>query len=481
MVRAKAKATSKARPKAKAKAAPTAKAKAKPKAKPTAKAKAKTTAKTKAAAKPPSRASATAKPRSAAKPTTPTAGAKPRPRAQPVAAPRETPAAKPAASPRARRAPAAPAPIADTSDAVPAPITGESSTEAHRRLFTARDRAVRSSPVVEILDDPHPLGALRRFLDSLKGEATPQQSQIALGSAQLMLLPLGREQRGGNEVKELVDLIVHHWRDFGDRGKGFHAQEFLRNALVAIGVDRDRIAQLEELVPETASAELLVSLACAHAVARDKVAMLRAVERALEAGAASAELRRDPDFAPYANDPDFNVLLTRAEVPPIPVDVEPYLPAVRAALDSLLSTLKEFGESVELRPPVRLDAILDAERAGRVSLPNDYRALLTITNGMRLWEHEFLGAGDYREPTRLATRARQYLGSSFGVTGLAECVPLASWGQPDDWLLYDPRGRLRSGEPGYILMVDAGGIPVEDLAAALAHMENMAREALGTN
>ena len=54
---------------------------------------------------------------------------------------------------------------------------------------------------------------------------------------------------------------------------------------------------------------------------------------------------------------------------------------------------------------MRLDAILDAERARKISLPNDYRALLTITNGMQLWEHEFFGAGDYREPTPLA-RAR---------------------------------------------------------------------------
>jgi hypothetical protein len=193
------------------------------------------------------------------------------------------------------------------------------------------------------------------------------------------------------------------------------------------------------------------------------------------------QFRRDADFAPYANDPDLAVLLARAEVPQIPVDVEPYLPGVRGALDSLLSTLKEFGESVELRPPVRLDAILDAERAGKVSLPNDYRALLTITNGMRLWEHEFFGAGDYRENTRLSIRAQQYLASSLGVTGLAECVPLASWGQPTDWLLYDPRGRMRAGEPGYVLMLSADGVAVEDLASALLHMENMARDVLGTN
>lgn len=339
---------------------------------------------------------------------------------------------------------------------------------------------MRSSPVVEILDDEHPIGALRRFLDSIRGEANSQQAQIALGSAQLMLLP-SEHDRGTPEVKELVDLVLHHWEDFGERRKGFHAQEFLRNALVAIGVDRARIARLAELIPAHPTAELLFSLACAHAVARDKVAMLRTVEEALEAGASASEFRRDPDFLAYTNDPDLAVLLTRAEVPQIPVDIDPYLPGVRAALDSLLSTLKEFGESVELRPGVRLDAILDAERAGKVSLPNDYRALLTLTNGMRLWEHEFFAAVDYREPTKLSSRAQQYLESSFGITGIALCVPIANWGRPNDWLIYDPRGRLRDGDPGYVLMLDADGMPVEDLATALVRMEFLAREVLGTN
>jgi hypothetical protein len=370
--------------------------------------------------------------------------------------------------------------VVESSDAVPSMIAGDS-TEA-RRMLTARDRMTRSLPVLEILEDEHPIGALRRFLETIRGQATPQQAQIVLGSAQLMLLPSAREhERGTPEVRELVDLVLRHWEDFGERRRGFHAQEFLRNALVAIGVDRDRTARLEELVPPHPTNELLFSLACAHAVSRDKVAMLRAVERALEAGASPTDFRREADFAPYANDPDLSIILSRAEVPPIPVDIDPYLPGVRAALDSLLSTLKEFGESVELRPGVRLDAILDAERAGKISLPNDYRALLTLTNGMRLWEHEFFGAGDYREHTKLATRAHHYLESSFGVTGLVECVPVANWGQPDDWLLYDPRGRLRGGEAGYVLRAGDVEEPVEDLAAALVRMEHLAREVLGTN
>src|SRR5690606_15686052 len=105
-----------------------------------------------------------------------------------------------------------------TSDAIPQPIGFESSDTA-RRSLSARERALRSSPVVEILDDPHPIGALRRFLDSIKGAATPQQAQIALGAAQLMLLPIAREHRGGSEVKELVDLVLGHWDQFGDRRK----------------------------------------------------------------------------------------------------------------------------------------------------------------------------------------------------------------------------------------------------------------------
>jgi hypothetical protein len=370
------------------------------------------------------------------------------------------------------------------SDAIPQPIGFESSNESGRRLsMSARERALRSSPVVEILDDPYPIGALRRFLDSIKGEATSQQAQIGLGAAQLMLLPNVREHRGGPEVKELIDLVLSHWDQFGDRRKGYHAQEFLKNAFLAVGIDRERIQRLEDVVPPNPTSDLLFSLACAYAVSRDKVAMLRAVERALDAGATAAQFRRDSDFLVYANDPDVSVLLARAEVPQIPVDVEPHVHAVRRALDHLVSTLKEFGEPIELRPPVRLDAILDAERARKISLPNDYRALLTITNGMNVWEHAFFGAGDYREPTPLAMSAQRYLHNAAenGAVGIEECVPVAKWGTTTDWLLYDPRGRMRGGQPGYVLRLDSGAHPIDDLSTALARIEYMARETLGTN
>jgi len=449
----------------------------------------KATAKTKPEVRPKPKAKAKAK-------------TKAKPKALPKAAPRKqraalAPAAKPKAPPKAaprkQRVALAPArgasrPVTDDddrqpdSDAIPHEIDDVFSTTGRRRARTAREWSTRSSPVVEILDDPYPIGALRRFLDSIKGPATEQQTQIALGSAQLMLLPIARESRGGPEVKELVDLVLERWADWGELRSGFHAQEFLRNAFAAVGVDRPRISRLEAHVPEDASSELLFDLAAAHAVARDKVAMLRATEAALDAGASAAEFRRDADFAPYTNDPDLAALLARADLPAIPVDLDPHLLPVRRALDSLVNVIKELGGSVELRPPVRLDAILDAERAAKLALPNDYRALLTITNGMRLWDRDFLGIADYREHSSpLAVRAQQFLHAEYASAGLSDCVPLASWGQPNDWLLYDPRGRIRGGAAGYVVVLGADEVALEDLTAALVWLEELARDILGTN
>lgn len=337
---------------------------------------------------------------------------------------------------------------------------------------------MRHSPVVAILDDSYPIGALRRFLDSIRGAATEQQAQIALGAAQLLLLPIARESRGGVEVKELVDLILERWPDWGTAGNGFHGQEFLRNALAAVGVDRKRIALLEARVPADGSSELLFELAAAHAVARDKVALLRTTEAALDAGTPPSEFRRDADFAPYATDPDLTALLASADVPAIEVDIEPHIVPVRRALESLVGVLAELGAHVELRPPVRPSTILEAERAAKLSLPNDYRALLTIANGMRLWDREFLSIADYRDYTLLTARAHQFLHADYAVPGVADCVPLAQWGRPNDWLVYDPRGRLRDGEPGYAIVLGGQTIALHDLAAALHWLEDTARRIL---
>ncbi len=338
------------------------------------------------------------------------------------------------------------------------------------------------SAVVKVLDSKQPIEALRKFLARIPGDATMEEGQIALGSAQLMLLPIAHEHRGGDEVKQLLDLVLARWNAFPDRA-GFHAQEFLRNAFAAVGDDRERIAQLATLVPPDATSELRFNMAGAYAICGDRPAMLRALEAALAAGATAAQVRRDPDFAPYVVDPAVISLLDRVAVPAIPVDVGPHVAPVRAALDSLVGALRALGEPGRLNPPATLDAVLAAERANQIQLPNDYRALLTITDGMAIWEHEFFGTLDYQGDTKLARRAREFLemSVSYGGIGMDECVPLASWGQPNNWLLYDPRGAVREGDPGYVVMLTADPWPMTDLADALLKIEASVRDVLGTN
>jgi hypothetical protein len=397
--------------------------------------------------------------------------------ARKLASPRKPPAASPAAgrlaSTAASRKLASPVSPARRKPAVPA-IKPEAPA--------APARLSGGIAVVKLLDSKQPMEALRKFLARIAGEATMEEGQIVLGSAQLMLLPIAHEHRGGDEVKQLLDLVLARWDAFPDRS-GFHAQEFLRNAFAAVGDDRERLARLAALVPLEATSELRFNLAGAYAVVGDRPAMLRALEVALATGTTAAQVRRDPDFTGVLHDPGVIALLDRAAVPAIPVDVDPYVAPVRAALDTLVDTLRELGEPSRFNPPATLEAVLAAERAKQIQLPNDYRALLTITDGMALCDHEFFGTGDYRSETQLAQRARAFLemSVSYGGIGMDECVPLASWGQPNNWLLYDPRGAVREGDPGYVVMLTADPWPMTDLADALLKIESSVRDARATN
>lgn len=353
---------------------------------------------------------------------------------------------------------------------------------APKKAAPSRKPVTGAGEVVRMVEAKNPIDALRKYLAKVPAAATVQQGQVALGGAQLMLLPIAREARGGDEVKDLLDLVLARWSSFPDR-TGFHAQEFLRNAFAAVGADRMRIARLAALVPVDASAELRFNVACALAVAGDRDAMLRAIEIALSAGASPAAFRRDDDFAAYLEDPGFQAVLDKAAAPQIPVDIGPHMPIVRSSLDSAVKTLREYGEVAKLEQPASLDSVLAAERAGKVQLPNDYRALLTMSDGLTLWDHAFFGTVDYKNATDLARSAKDYLEMSarYGRAGIEDCVPLANWGQPNDWLLYDPHGRVRGGAPGYVLMLNADECPLDGLAHALDRFERIAREVLGTN
>lgn len=342
-----------------------------------------------------------------------------------------------------------------------------------------------SSPtntVVQILDAENPVAALRDFLDAIPGPVTPEQGQVALGAAQLALLPMAHDGRGSADVKELLDLVLERWADFSDR-TGFHAQELLRNAFAAVGDDRERIAKLAALVPIDASPELRYNVAAALAIAGQRDAMLRAVEAALAVGASTGQFLRDPDFADVIDDPEVRALLSRATAPPIPVDPGPYVGPVRAALESVIATLGSLGDPASVAPAASLDAILAAEQVAKIQLPNEYRALLTITDGPRLWEYRFLGTADFHGSTELASEARSYFETAgrYGPAGIDDCVPLANCGQPNDWLLYDPHGRIRGGRPGIVMMQNADEQPFDGLISVLEHLETVARDVLETN
>jgi len=390
--------------------------------------------------------------------------------APPKAAPSKKASPRQAAPPKAAPPKAAPAPK-PTAPARPAP-----------RVPPVLVRPAGGGRVVEILDAEQPIEALRRYLAKIVGTASVQEGQVALGSAQLMLLPIAREHRGGAEVKALLDLVLSRWVAFPDPA-GFHAQEFLRNAFAAVGEDRERIAQLLELVPAEPSSELLLAIACAHAIAGDRPAMVAALRGAIAAGVTAAQVRRDGDLARFLDDPELLELLDGARAPAIPVDLDPHLEPVREALDALVSTLEDLGQRGTLNPPATLDLVLSAERAKKIQLPNDYRALLTIADGFSIWDNAFLGTIDYRTDTPLAKSAREYLEMSagYGATGIDECVPIANWGQPNDWLLFDPHGTIRGGEPGYVLMLNADELPIDDLVAALDRIARIAADVLGTN
>ena len=278
---------------------------------------------------------------------------------------------------------------------------------------------LRQVSVVHILESARPFEELREYLDRWRGIASIHAAQVALGAAHLML-------GDGGDPAAVIALILDYWDALPDPG-GFHANEFLKAALAA--TDDDTLYErLFEHIPDDPSVELL------HAIA---VASEARLARALSAHVAA------------------------------------HVPAVRAALDEAIAAVRELDGIVALEPPASLDQILAAERACAISLPDDYRALLTLHDGMRLWDEAFLGTRDYARNTDLSTRAADYL-DELTRDGSEHLVPIAH-NEPRGWLLHDPRGAYRRG-PGYVLRTDASTVPLAGVADFLAGLAEGARE-----
>lgn len=265
---------------------------------------------------------------------------------------------------------------------------------ARAKAPTRTNKRKQGATVVAIVESARPLHALRAFLASIGAVATVHEGQIALGAAQLALAG------DDGDAPALIDLILANWERFPDQ-HGFHAEAFLENAFAADG-DPDRL------------------------------------ERVLM----------------YAMASGIDLLEEEVPLPEIPVHIAPHLRRVRQAVDALVSELDRLGQPATRHPPATLDAVLAAERAARLQLPNDYRAMLTITDGLAAWEHRFYSTEDLRSAHLVR-----------------DCIPIAIGASPTEWLLYDPFG------DGYLLADQ----PVADLVTVLDRIGRTAADALELN
>jgi hypothetical protein len=324
--------------------------------------------------------------------------------------------------------------------------------------------------ILDILQSARPVGGFTKMANGLVGRIGKEDAEALLSCATLLLARFGTQARGGREVREIVDLLLARWATLPQRG--FHTEELLRNALAAIGSDAIRYALLAARVPKgKIEAQLAFNLACAAALAGDEKGMLVAMERALKAGVSPKQIQGDDDLRKAATQPKAKKLLAAFAPKPIPVKVKPHVAAVKRALAIAVHPFEKRGHKVKLGAPASLTRVAAAEKKAKVSFPNDYRALLTLADGVKLYDNAILGTADWAGG-KMMSSARRFIDDSvaYGATGLDDCFPIANLGQPNDWLLYDPRGPARGGKPGYLIILNADELPMKSLVHALEWM-----------
>ncbi len=324
--------------------------------------------------------------------------------------------------------------------------------------------------VLDILQSARPVGGFTKMANGLTGRIGKEDAEAFLSCATLLLARFGTQARGGREVREIVDLVLARWSGLPQRG--FHAEELLRNALAAIGKDAARYAALGAHIPKgKVEAQLVFNLACAAALVGDEKGMLTAMDRALRAGVSPKQIQGDDDLRRAADKPNVKKLLAAFAPKPIKVAVKPHVASVKKALAVAARPFEKRGHAVKYGKPAALSRIAAAEKKAKVSFPNDYRALLTMHDGITLYDNVILGTADWAGGKVMGSAHRFIAdGVAYGATGLDDCFPIANLGQPNDWLLYDPRGAARGGKAGYLIMLNADELPMKGLVQALEWM-----------
>lgn len=322
-----------------------------------------------------------------------------------------------------------------TSPKTKAVVKGKAKTDRQAKAKTGPQKPTRKAKpsagvgaktVIAILESRDPVAALKKYTATLSSKITKIEAQVWLGAAALLLGQPARGDQGRSTVEAIVDGVLDAWPRLPDR-TGSHAQDFLRNAAARV-VDATRMDRLGDHAPADASPDLLFALACGFGRLGDRDHLMAWLARALTAGVSPAQIRRTPDMARYVSEPEVVRLLAAHRAPAIPVDTTRHVAPLRTALDRMLRVLERCRRPVHLAPPVPLADVLAAEAAAGVQLPNDYRALLTLHDGLTLSDRRFFGTRDLRGGTPLHDAAREYIemSSDYGAQGMEDCVPLAN-------------------------------------------------------
>jgi hypothetical protein len=379
------------------------------------------------------------------------------------------------------------------------------STDVHAALLACLERGDGGARFAKVLAGAVPLGV---HLDK-KGA----QSMLGLGA-----LALGRFEgkRGAADAHRIIEAVLARW-DALPTGVGDHVEQFVRNALAVVGPRSSLVGRVAEKIPSAPKDHfILVNHACVFAAAGDDERLLAALERALEAGARPAQIEREPELARIVGEPRIRALLERHAPPratrrkrtgkdqkateetkkqgrarPAATEkpdasVSPLRAALAALGELYEKDLDKLGPdapprerellAVRLAPPATTARIEEAEEACKVDLPDDYRAFLMLHDGASFGGRSFqlLGTEDLRGGTKLWESGREFIEMSadYGSAELLECIPIGNLGQPNDWLLYDPRERQ------YLYCLNADSIAMKTLADAVARKTRVTRNAL---
>ncbi|HEU0030014.1 MAG TPA: SMI1/KNR4 family protein [Kofleriaceae bacterium] len=340
------------------------------------------------------------------------------------------------------------------------------------------------------LKQPDGAARFRALVDGLPdGKLAKADAEAVLGLGAIALAGFAGT-RGDREAERVIAAVLARLPQLPKRG--YHFEQFVRNALGVVGPER--LPAVERLVPATVDEPAIhLNLACARAAAGDRRGVIAAIERGLAAGMSRHAFANDPELAAMLATKQVAALLSPPKLPAIAWDVAPHVARLSKIVQAFAAKCVAQGDWLELGHASTKSAIVAVEKQLGVPLPNDFRAFLTLHDGLKAGHFGYghrrvsgdeilgladLGGGKRTSDTQLAKWAREWLDGQarHGSSTILDCVPLATFTQTSNWVLYDPIGHYlaevtgKRARPGYIMQMNADAWIVPRFADALRFM-----------